>query len=403
MTQSRVHRAVARATFAVSRPAVAGRYLAEVAGIEHVPASGPFVLVPNHESFADHFLLETILFALRGHGGYFLTKAESFRSAWSRLWFESVGALPVDRDRPARELLDLTSGVLHRGDVLVVYPEGTRNATGTLLPFKDGAFRFADRAGVPVIPVGIHGTADILPAGTVRPRPYRARVVFGAPLRLDPRLPRSTRLRQVIAQAETAVRELVARAAAGTPDPDAARALVARADATIERALAPGDPVPLRTRMAQAALLLDLAELDPAADTQVTRVRLAGLRIAHGAKALQLLRLPFLRRRAEEVVRHSPADPMARYLLGRWHLLAPRWLGGRRQVAVTQLAAAAGIAARTGADTRYAMAYAEALHSTGQHAQAARVLTSIIATPAVDERQRRRQDRAAELHARLTA
>jgi 1-acyl-sn-glycerol-3-phosphate acyltransferase len=404
MSDSRwVHPLVAKATFAVSRPAVARRYLAGVEGIEHVPASGPFVLVPNHTSFADHFVLETILFALRGHGGFYLTKAESFRSPVSRLWFESVGALPVDRDKPARELLDLTSGVLHRGEALVVYPEGTRNTSGTLLPFKDGAFRFADRAGVPVIPVGMHGTADILPAGTLRPRPFRARVIFGQPIRLDQRQPRATRLRQAVAQAEDAVRELVSRAAGAHPDPDAARTFTARAEATIERALAPGDPLPIRTRLAQAALLLDLAELSGPVATEVTRVRLAGLKITHGAKALQLVRLPLLRHRAEAVVRQSPGDPMARYLLGRWHLLAPRWLGGRRRAAVAHLATAAAIATRTGADTRYAMAYAEALHTTGQIAQAAGVLATIVATPATDERQRRRQDRAAQLHARLTA
>jgi 1-acyl-sn-glycerol-3-phosphate acyltransferase len=396
---SLLHRTVAAATVAVSRPTVAARYLAEVEGIEHVPASGPFVLVPNHESFADHFLLDTVLFALLGRGGFYLTKAESFRSRWARVWFESVGALPVDRDKPARELLDLTSAVLDRGDVLVVYPEGTRNTSGTLLPFKDGAFRFADRAGVPVIPVGIHGTKEILPVKAVRPRPYRARVVFGPALHPDQALPRSARLKDLTERAQQAVGELVARAS-GAPDPDAARALVARAEATIERALAPDDSMPLRTRRWQADLLLTMAG---PARAEVTRVRLAGLRITHGAKALRLVRLPLLRRRAEAAVRRHPGDPMARYLLGRWHLLAPRWVGGRRSEAVRQLAAAADIARRTGADTRYAMAYAEALHAAGQNAQATAVLAEIVAAPAPDERQRRRRQRAQDMQLRLSA
>jgi 1-acyl-sn-glycerol-3-phosphate acyltransferase len=404
---SRVRRAVATATFAKTRPAVLNRYLAGVEGIEHVPASGPFVLVPNHTSFADHFFVDALLFALRGNGGYFLAKAESFRNPLSRSWLSSLGAIPVDRDKRVRDVLDLTSGLLNRGQVLVVYPEDTRNTTGELLPFKDGAFRVADRAGVPVIPVGLFGTADVLPDGAVRPRPFKARVVFGPPLRLDPRLPRTNRIRTAVNQAERAVRELVTHATAGAPDPGAPAKLVARANATLETALAPGDTKPLRTRLAQAAALLDLAELGDTsvadrAAVEVTRVRLAGLKILHGAAALRVFRLPTLRRRAEAAVLHAPRDPMARYLLGRWHLLAPRWVGGRVSTAVTQLAAAARNATHTGGDTRYAMAYAEALHAAGQDSQATRVLASIVATPVSDAREKRRQDKAAALYDALT-
>jgi 1-acyl-sn-glycerol-3-phosphate acyltransferase len=405
---NKLKRAIGVVTFGTTRKAIFGRYLAGVEGIEHVPASGPFVLVPNHASFSDHFFVDALLFALRGNGGYFLTKAESFRGRLSRLWFTSVGALPVDRDKPAREVLDLTSGVLARGDVLVVYPEGTRNTTGDLLPFKDGAFRFADRAGVPAIPVGMSGTADVLAPKTLWPKPYKARVVFGPALELDQDLSRAVRIRTATNVAESVVRELVARATAGTPDPGTAAKLVQRANATLDIGLSPGDTRPLRIRVKQARRLLQVAELGELSEVDraavaVTRARLFGLKITHGAPALRLFRLPFLRRKAEAVVRLAPGDAMARYLLGRWHLLAPRWLGGSRPEAVVQLSAAAENAARTGGDTRYAMAHAEALEANGQLTEAAAVLASIVATPAADARQERRRNKAAQMYDVLTA
>ena len=103
---------------------VVRRHLLGVEGLEHVPSQGPFVLISNHTSFADHFFFDALLFAARGDQGVFLTKAESFRGA-KNTWFEAMGAVPVDRDAPARELLAVADRILSAGKVLVVYPEGT--------------------------------------------------------------------------------------------------------------------------------------------------------------------------------------------------------------------------------------------------------------------------------------
>ena len=81
------------------------RRFAYVEGLEHVPSTGPVLLVANHSSFFDHFLLAASVAGRRSGRLYFLTKQESFSSRLGRLWFRSVGAIPVDRESPKPETL----------------------------------------------------------------------------------------------------------------------------------------------------------------------------------------------------------------------------------------------------------------------------------------------------------
>jgi len=391
-------------TTAVTRPAVVRRRLAGIEGLEHLPKQGPFVLISNHTSFADHFFYEALLFAVRGEHGMFLTKAESFTGPRA-VWFESMGAVPVDRSRPARELLDITDGILGSGRVLVVYPEGTRNPDpSAMLAFKDGGFRFAERAGVPVIPAAIWGAQDILPIGSRLPHAHQAAVVFGPPLTADPALSRAAKIRDLTARGEQAVFDLLARAQALGPDDrtGAAQHLAAQADAVLELSLAGTDTVAPTTRHRQAALLLSGARtMDPAClDAEVTAARLAGLRALEGGWPLRLPRLLSVRTRAARALRRDPDHLMARYLLGRWHLLAPAVLGGRTAEAVRHLAHAEQLADH---DTRYAMAHAEALQTAGRFGEAISALERVIAAPAADLRTRRRRERATTLRADLLA
>ena len=155
------------------------KHLSGVEGLEHVPAEGAFILAPNHTSYYDHFLLTVVLQSLRSTPTWYLTKS----GTTSRLWHESWYSIPVDREGPTTATLRSIRSALTAGAALCIYPEGTRGPGGALLPFKDGPFRFGIMSDVPVIPVGIHGSNEVLPKKSMRTRRTKARVVFGPPLR----------------------------------------------------------------------------------------------------------------------------------------------------------------------------------------------------------------------------
>ncbi len=378
------------------RLGVLHRHLAGVEGVRHVPTQGPFVLVANHNSFADHLVLFAVLDALRDTRSLFLTKSEAFIHPLRSQWTEAMGGVPVDRDQPGRELLATVDKIFAAGSALVVYPEGTRGPGWPLLPFKDGAFRFAVRAGVPVIPVAMWGNQHILPKGATLPRRAKARVVFGAPLAIDTSLPRPRQVAAVTEQAREVLGALVDQARNPTADRDrqAAQDLAERSEAVLETMLSHTDPQPAARRMKQARALLKMSGLsDPAnADARITRIRLAGLKALEAPVPLRPALLRNVRRHTEAVLDTNPDHLMGHYILGRWHLEFPRALGGRPEQGLRHLRQAARIGA---GDTRYPMAYAEALMATDRGPEAAPLLRSIINAPAPDARTADRQRRAA--------
>jgi len=96
----------------------------------------------------------------------------------------TAGNFPIDRSDPrktANSLRRVIEGV-RAGKSLAVFPEGTRTPDGKLQEFKSGAFKIAVRAGVPIVPVSIRGTFELLPKTTLAPRPGRVEVVIGKPI-----------------------------------------------------------------------------------------------------------------------------------------------------------------------------------------------------------------------------
>jgi 1-acyl-sn-glycerol-3-phosphate acyltransferase len=120
----------------------------------------PFVVVSNHESFADILLISHLPWEMK-----WLSKAELFRipiMGWM-MWL--VGDIPVKRGfgPSAVEAMERCRQVLGRRVSVMIFPEGTRSKTEDLLPFKDGAFRLAIEAGVPILPLAVSGTRTALP------------------------------------------------------------------------------------------------------------------------------------------------------------------------------------------------------------------------------------------------
>lgn len=157
-------------------------YRPRVEGLEHVPAAGPAILASNHQSALDVVFMPAAL----SRTVYFLAKSEYFDGP-ARHFFRNVGVIPVPREggRAAEESLRKGQEVLEGGNLLGVYPEGTRSPDGRLYRGKTGTVRLALRTGAPVLPVAMRGTFDILPPGARYPRIRQVGVVFGRPLDFD--------------------------------------------------------------------------------------------------------------------------------------------------------------------------------------------------------------------------
>ncbi len=147
---------------------------------EPLPPGRAHVFVANHQSYMDIFALAAVL------PGEFrwVAKRELFRIPLFGRAMRRAGYVPVDRDDPrrARANLSQAAAVLAAGRSLVVFPEGTRSADGRLRPFKRGAFALAEAAGVPVVPVALHGSREVLRPGGYRITPGTVRVELAAPI-----------------------------------------------------------------------------------------------------------------------------------------------------------------------------------------------------------------------------
>lgn len=156
-----------------------------VRGMENVPATGPVILASNHLSFSDSIFLPL----QTRRPVVFLAKSEYFtgkgiKGALTRWFFKSTGQLPIDRSGGKASEASLNTGlsVLAQGQVLGIYPEGTRSPDGKLYRGRTGIARMVLEAKVPVIPVAMIDTEKVQPIGKRMPRIRRIGIVFGEPL-----------------------------------------------------------------------------------------------------------------------------------------------------------------------------------------------------------------------------
>jgi len=146
-------------------------------GREHIPAEGPVILASNHRSFFDPFIIGT----MTRRPVYYVAKEELF--AYSRVlrWvLNALGAFPVRRGAGDQDTIDTARIILERGELVLMFPEGTRTRPGTLGKPRRGVGRLALETGAPVVPVAIIGTEDIRRGWRIRPRKVRLRA--GRPL-----------------------------------------------------------------------------------------------------------------------------------------------------------------------------------------------------------------------------
>ena len=165
----------------LTAPARRGLIRLRVDGTEHLPTDGPVVVVANHVSFFDSILL---MFSLPRPVA-FIGKAEYTDNPITNWLFCGAGMIPVRRGDPGDlpHVFEEVAEVLRRGEVIGVFPEGTRSRDGKLHRGHVGAAHLALTAGAPIVPVGIVGTDRLLPTGSWIVRPFRqATITLGEPI-----------------------------------------------------------------------------------------------------------------------------------------------------------------------------------------------------------------------------
>ncbi|TAL44559.1 MAG: 1-acyl-sn-glycerol-3-phosphate acyltransferase [Salinibacterium sp.] len=156
-----------------------------VSGLENIPRTGGVILASNHLSVVDSIFLPLLI----ERRIYFLAKSDYFVGRGIRGWaiksfLLGTGMLPIDRSGGKASEASLNTGlrVLVKGDVLGIYPEGTRSPDGKLYRGRTGVARMILEAHVPVVPVAMIDTEKVMPIGSKLPKVRRIGVIFGEPL-----------------------------------------------------------------------------------------------------------------------------------------------------------------------------------------------------------------------------
>jgi len=180
----------------------------ELRGVEHIPARGPLVVVPNHQTFADPVLVTIPI------------RRRVYYMAWRRLFHIPVlgrmirllRAFPVQLDardpgavREARRLL------VDEDAVVMIFPEGGRSKDGTVGHFHLGAFRLAASLGVPALPVTIAGGHESWPPGRRLPRRGRITITYHPPLSINATVDPRAAARELAERARAVIASALAR------------------------------------------------------------------------------------------------------------------------------------------------------------------------------------------------
>ncbi len=162
----------------VGRPLMRVAFRVRDHGRGHVPPKGGALLAGNHRSYMDPMILWCVAPRLV----HFMAKKELFERGIIAWALPRLGAFPVDRTGADRAAIARASELLASGELVGVFPEGTRQTGDTLGPAHGGAAFLALREEVPVVPVAFVGTEKVWPRGQRLPRLRRVTVVYGEPI-----------------------------------------------------------------------------------------------------------------------------------------------------------------------------------------------------------------------------
>ena len=169
------NRALVTAFRAVTR-IIARTYIRlQMEGLENVPDEGACIIITNHLSGLDPFLIGIPI----DRTLYCLAKVEIYQNATITWIMNSLGYIPLDRNSTDISAMRIVMRLLKSGEAVGISPEGTRSQTGEILPFTDGATKLALHTQVPILPVAVYGTRELMPPGTYGFKSGKAYIKIG--------------------------------------------------------------------------------------------------------------------------------------------------------------------------------------------------------------------------------
>lgn len=159
------------------------RVKVRVEGMEQLNGQGPYIFMSNHQGYYD-------IFAFLSHLPYpfkWLAKKELFSVPFLGWTMAAVGYISVDRGgtRDTVEAMNEAAQRIREGTSVVIFPEGSRSPDGSIQPFKKGGFTLAIKSKVPIVPVAISGSRDIMPKGKWTVHPGKIRIAISPPIETE--------------------------------------------------------------------------------------------------------------------------------------------------------------------------------------------------------------------------
>jgi 1-acyl-sn-glycerol-3-phosphate acyltransferase len=183
----------------------------EIVGHEHLRTNRSFVMVANHSSHLDTLCLLAALPLRKLHRAFPAAAEDYFFRSVSRTWIAAVvvNALPFARQAHVRQSLSICSELLaNQGNVLIIFPEGTRSQTGETQEFKSGIGALVAGRDITVLPCYLDGAFQAWPKGRRLPRPGRVRLVVGEPRNYSSRSANKIDISTIASELQRAVTEL---------------------------------------------------------------------------------------------------------------------------------------------------------------------------------------------------
>jgi len=162
---------------------LANRVRVKIEGMEQLNGKGPYIFMSNHQGSYD-------IFALLGHLPYqfkWLAKKELFSIPFFGWTMAAAGYIRIDREgtRETVEAMNDAAQKIRDGMSVVIFPEGSRSPDGSIQPFKKGGFTLAIKSGVPIVPIAISGSRDIMPKDKLTAASGEIRIRMDHPIKTE--------------------------------------------------------------------------------------------------------------------------------------------------------------------------------------------------------------------------